>query len=134
MCITPSTNKGINKINLAEERYIDENGDPQSKGLISFFNPEHISAILCHYNALKIETKGRYQDDFYYLMEDFDRLLKRALINYPMYQDIIKMKIDGRTNLEIKLMLQEKYNKDHTVQYISNLWRNKIPKVIAEQE
>jgi len=75
MALTPSA-RAINKIDLSERRYIDENGDPQSTGLVSFFNPKHISALLCNYNALKIETKGRYWDDFFYLMEAFDELIK----------------------------------------------------------
>jgi hypothetical protein len=87
--------RGINKIDLSEKRYIDENGDPQSTGLVSFFDPKHISALLCNYNALKIETKGRYWDDFFYLMEDFDKLLKRALNDYPIYKDIVIMKVNG---------------------------------------
>lgn len=100
MSITP-TPKGINKIDLSECKYIDENGNPQSTGLISFFKPEHISAILCNYNALQLETKGRYWDDFYYLMQDFDKLINRALKDYPMYLDIVKYKIDGKSNIEI---------------------------------
>lgn len=121
-------------IDLSETRYIDENGEPQSTGLVSFFNPLHISAILCHYNALKIETAGRYQDDFFYMMEDFDHLMRRTLDQYPVYKDLTQMKIDGRTNLEIQAVLQEKHNIKHSVEYISALWRNKIPKLIAEQE
>lgn len=128
----PST---FNKIDLSEVRYIDENGDPQSTGLISFFNPEHISAILCNYSALKIETHGHHWDDFFYLMEDFDQLLERTLsAHYPMYLDIVKMKTNNKSNLDIQKMLKEKYGVDHTVQHISSLWRNKIPKLIAEQE
>lgn len=126
--------RGANKIDLFEKKYIDENGNPQSTGLISLFNPEHISAILCHYNALKIETKGRYQDDFYYLMEDFDSLLTKALAQYPAYLDIVKWKIEGKTNLEIQQLLLQHHNISHSIQYISSLWRNKIPKIIAEQE
>lgn len=126
--------KGTNKIDLSEHRYIDQDGNPQSTGLISFFNPVHISAILCHYNALKIMTQGHYQDDFYYLMEDFDKLLNKALSAYPAYLDIVKMKVDNKTNFEIQQMLLNKYNIQHSVQYISQLWRSKIPKIIAEQE
>lgn len=126
--------KGINKIDLTEHRYIDEKGDPQSSGLISLFNPEHISALMQHYNALKLETKGRYWDDFYYLLDDFDNLLKRGLQNYPMYKDIVQMKMNNKTNIEIQQMLQKKYNVTHTAQYISSLWKNKIPKMLAERE
>lgn len=126
--------KGINKIDLSETKYIDKDGKPQSTGLISFFNQDHISAILCHYNALKLETRGRYQDDFYYLMEDFDKLLYSTLEkDYPAYLEIVKMKIDNKSNLEIQEMLQKNFNISHSIQYISSLWRNKIPKLIAEK-
>ena len=133
MYIMP-TPKGVNKIDLSERRYVDESGNPQSTGLISFFKPEHISAILCHYNALQLEVKGRYWDDFYYLMQDFDELMNKALKDYPMYLDIVKYKTDGKSNIEIQQMLLDKYNIQHTVQYISQLWRSKIPKIIAERE
>ena len=133
MQLTP-TQKGLNKIDLSEKRYIDENGDPQSTGLISFFNPEHISALMQHYNALKIETRGRYWDDFYYLLDDFDKLLNKTLKDHPMYFDIVKMKMNGKTNIEIQMMLKEKYQIVHTVQHISSLWKNKIPKMLAERE
>ena len=132
MYLAPSS-RGANKIDLDERQYIDENGDPQSTGLISFFNPEHISAILCNYNALQIEIKGRYWDDFYYLMKDFDALMKKALSDYPAYLDIVKYKVDNKTNIEIQQMLLDKHNIQHSIQYISQLWRTKIPKMIAER-
>jgi len=93
--------RGANKISLEGRRWLDENGEPQSSELVSFFNPKHISAILCNYPALKIETQGRYSNDFFYLMEDFDKLLINALKEYPMYLDLVKLKIDGKQNIEI---------------------------------
>ena len=42
-------------------------------------------------------------------------------------------KIDGKQNIEIQQLLQEKYNMTYTVEYLSSLWRNKIPKLIAEK-
>lgn len=128
------TAHGANKIDLSERRYIDANGEPQSTGLISLFNPEHISALMTHYHALRIETKGHYHDDFFYLLEDFDKLFHRALDGYPHLLTIATMKMDGKTNTEIQQVLKKDFNIDHTVQYISSLWRNKIPKLIAEQE
>ena len=82
MTIAPCA-KGMNKIDLSERRYIDKDGNPQSTGLISLFNPAHISAILRNYNALKIETEGRHWDDFFYLMEAFDALVAKALHQRP---------------------------------------------------
>ena len=51
---------------------------------------------------------------------------------YPLYYDLIIYKIDGKQNIEIQQLLQEKHNIKHSVEYISSLWRNKIPKMIAE--
>lgn len=126
--------RGANKISLDGRRWLDANGEPQSSELVSFFNPKHISAILCNYPALKIETKGRYSNDFFYLMEDFDKLLINALKEYPMYLDLVKLKIDGKQNIEIQQFLEQKHNIKHSIEYISALWRNKIPKLIAEYE
>lgn len=126
--------RGINKIDLYERRWVDENMEPQSEGLITFFNPKHVAAILSNYNALKLETRGRYQDDFYYLMEDFDKLLKRSLKNYPMLDLIVKYKFHEKSGLEIQAAIEKEFGVKHTVEYISSLWRNKIPKVISEQE
>lgn len=120
------------KIDLSEKKWVDENGNPQSNGLISFFNPKHISAILCNYNALKLQVAGHYWDDFFYLMEDFDGLRRRSLAAHSLYNDLIQYKIDGKQNLEIQQLLLEKYGVKHSVEYISSLWRNKIPEVIAE--
>ena len=40
---------------------------------------------------------------------------------------------DGKQNIEIQELLYEKYNIKHSLEYISSLWRNKIPKLIAEK-
>ena len=128
-----ASSRGLNKVDLNEERHVDENGNPQSTGLISFFNPDHIAAILHNYNGLKIETRGRYWDDFYYLVEDFDALVKGALSDHPQYLDIIQYKLDNKSAVEIQEMLLKKYNIQHSIQYISSLWCNKIPQMIADK-
>jgi hypothetical protein len=45
---------------------------------------------------------------------------------------IVEYKIDGEQNIEIQRKLQEEFGIKHTVEYISSLWRNKIPKLIAD--
>ena len=127
--------KGMNKIELDEKRWIDENGEPQSDGLITFFNPKHISAILCNYTALKMETQGKYWNDFFYLMQDFDSLLEKTLKrNYPLYYDLVQLKFQGKQNTEIQEALEKKHGVRHSIEYISSLWRNKIPKLLSEKE
>lgn len=124
--------KGAAHIDLVERRWLDKNLEPQSEGLITFFNPKHVSALLCYQEAILMETAGRFQDDFYYLIRDFEELVERALNDHPVYHDIVKWKQQGTTNLEIHNLLLTKYNINHSAEYISSLWRNKIPKVIAE--
>ena len=50
-----------------------------------------------------------------------------------MYYDLVIYKIDGKQNIEIQELLFEKYGIKHSVEYISSLWRNKIPKLSGEQ-
>ncbi len=52
--------------------------------------------------------------------------------NYPLYEDIVIYKIDGLQNKDIQKKIEEKYDIKYSVEYISSLWRNKIPKMIAE--
>ena len=127
------TYHGASKISLNEERYVDAQGNPRSTGLVTLFNADHISAILRNYSALAIETSARHQDDFFYLMSDFDDLLLKALAPYPMYLDIVRMKVANKTNVEIQAHLVKKYNTQYSIQYISSLWCNKIPKLLAEK-
>jgi hypothetical protein len=44
------------------------------------------------------------------------------------------MKIAGKSNAEIQQKLTEDHGVRYTVEHISQLWRNKIPKLISEQE
>ena len=45
---------------------------------------------------------------------------------------ILVYKIDGKPNLEIQNLLEEEFGIRHSIEYISSLWRNKIPKLIAQ--
>ena len=90
-----ATAKGTSKIELNERRWIDKDGEPQSDGLVTFFNPKHISAILCHYSDLKAATRGKFQSDFYCLIEDFDVLMRNSLATEPVYKEIVRMRIRG---------------------------------------
>ena len=118
-----------------DDIYIDENGMPQNRGICSFFNPKHLSALLCNYSALKQECWGNFDSDCFYMMLDLDNLIEDTLKEkYPLYYDLLIYKIDGRSNAEIQLLLEIDYGIKHSVEYISSLWRNKIPKLLAENE
>jgi hypothetical protein len=64
-------------------------------------------------------------------MEEFDKISKKALQNHPLLYKIVECKIDGLQNSEIRDILQEMFGIRHSLEYISSLWRNKIPNLIA---
>ena len=91
------------------------------------------SAVLCNYSKLKAAGEGNFMSDTWYFMEDFDNVCGRALKDYPYYERLVELKIDGKQNLEIQETLQQEFGIKHSIEYISSLWRNKIPKLIADQ-
>ena len=98
---------------------------------ISFANPKIVSAILCNYSKLKEDSYGNFESDLYYLMWDFDNLCAKALKDYPLYERIVTLKIDGAQNINIQQDLIDNFDVKHSLEYISSLWRNKIPNIIA---
>ena len=98
---------------------------------VSLLDPVVCSAILCNYSRLKQDSQGEYEKDLWYLMEDFDKLCDQALKDYPLYDRIVEYKIDGLQNIDIQEKIQMEFGIKHSLEYISSLWRNKIPKLIA---
>ena len=126
--------KSFAKLDLSENITIDENGEIHTDCLISIFNPKHISLLLCNYSKLKEETYSKFTSDAYYMMQDLDNLIDAALAeDYPMYYDLLIYKIDGLQNIEIQQRIENEFGIKHSVEYISSLWRNKIPKIISEK-
>lgn len=126
--------KSFSKLQLDGKITITEDGQVKSTELVSLFDQKHISALLCNYSKLKEDAWSKFSSDSYYLMEDLDNLIERTLKDkYPLYYDLLIYKIDGKQNIEIQELLNEKHGIKHSVEYISSLWRNKIPKILAEQ-
>ena len=126
--------KSFSKIDFDENVSISGDDEIEDNSLVSFFNPKHVSALLCNYSRLKEDAWGKFYSDSYFLMEDLDTLIEKTLRDsYPMYYDLLIYKIDGKQNLEIQSLLNQKHNVKHSVEYISSLWRNKIPKLLSEQ-
>lgn len=131
-CCTNAT-KNFSAINFCGDITVS-NKEIKDNSLISLFNPTHISALLCNYSKLKENCYGNFNTDGYYLMEDLDALIEKTLKNkYPLYFDILVYKIDGKQNAEIQQLLYKKFQIRHSIEYISSLWRKKIPKLIAEE-
>ena len=105
----------------------------QSK-LINFYNEKHVSALLCNYSKLKEDSWCDFNGDAKWLMMDLEAAVDNALKEkFPLYYDLVIYKIDGKQNQEIQELLEKKHGVKHSVEYISSLWRNKIPKLITEQ-
>ena len=126
--------KSFAKLDLSETISIDENGNVTSTGLVNLFDEKHVSALLCNYAKIKEDSWSDFNGDAKWLMMDLDTVVDNALKDkFPLYYDLVIYKIDGKQNQEIQELLYEKHGIKHSVEYISSLWRNKIPKLIAEQ-
>ena len=126
--------KNFSSMSFDDNISISEDGKIKDKSLISFMNPKHISALLRNYSRLKEDCYGKFYTDGYYMMEVLDELVDKTLKEkYPLYYSLLIYKIDGKSNLEIQKLLEDEHGIKHSVEYISSLWRNKIPKLIAEQ-
>lgn len=110
--------------------WINEKNQCKSSG-VDLVNPKVCQAILSDYENLKNSSEGKFDSDTWYLMQDFDRILKKTFADFPFYQQIIDYKIEGKSNLEIQQLIQENFGIKHSLEYISNLWRNKIPNLLA---
>lgn len=113
-----------------ETNSFDADGYPIPEG-VSLMDPAVCEAILCNYSKLKQDSWDRFEGDTWYLIYDFEQMCDQALKDYPMYMKLVEYKIDGMQNIDIQEALQFEFGIKHSVEYISSLWRNKIPKMIA---
>lgn len=119
-------------IPLESDFSFDDEGYVIPEG-VSLCNPKVVSAILCNYSLMKQESWGEFEKDLWYLMQEFDEVADAALKDYPLYDRICEYKVDGLQNIDIQEKIQEEFGIKHSVEYISSLWRNKIPKLIASE-
>ena len=124
--------KNFSKVKFEEKICIGENGIPESSGYVSLFDPAHVSFLLCNFKKLKVETYGKFDSDAYFLLLDLENLIDSCFADEPIFMDILWMKIFGKKNSEIRQHLQQEYGVTYAPEYISSLWRKKIPKKIAE--
>lgn len=126
--------KSFPKMDLTDHIEVDEDGEIHNDCIVNIFNEKHVSALLCNYSKICEDNWEKLNSDAKWMMYDLDNITDRALAEkHPMYYDLLIYKIDGKQNIEIQKLLYEKYGIKHSVEYISSLWRNKIPKLIAEQ-
>lgn len=121
-----------NYIPLDSDFSFDDDGFVIPEG-VNLCNPKVVSAILCNYSIMKQESWGEFDKDLWYLMQEFDEVADAALKDYPLYDRICEYKVDGLPNVEIQEKIQMEFGIKHSQEYISSLWRNKIPKMIASE-
>lgn len=115
---------------LPDNTTIGEDGRADPIG-VALTDPEVCSFILCNYSKLKEDCDEKLNSDLWCLMFDFDKISTVALADLPVYEKIVIYKIDGMKNVDIVDKIQLEFGIKHTPEYISCLWRNKIPKLIA---
>jgi hypothetical protein len=118
-------------IHLDGKVQIDEETGEITYSGFTFLDPKVCEQILCNYSKLKEDSYGNFENDTWYMINDFEKLCDKALENYPLYMRLVEYKIDGMPNLDIQDALQVEFGIKHSIEYISSLWRNKIPKLIA---
>lgn len=127
--------KSASRLNLDEKIiYNTEKNSVISTGMINLYNPDHISLLLCNYSNLKEECWDKFDSDIKWLISDLENLIDNVLREgYPIWYKILIYKIDKKTNAEIQQLIFEEFETLHTVEYISTIWRKKIPKLLAEK-
>lgn len=119
-------------IPIEDNSWLNEDNEVVIDG-ISLMDPKIVSAILCNYSRLKEDSYDRFEGDTWYLMQAFDSICTNALKDHPLYERLVECKIDGVQNIDIQETLQVEFGIKHSVEYISSLWRNKIPRMIAAE-
>lgn len=131
---TANIKKDLSRTRLVDDIYFDEKNMPHNKGSVDLFDYRQVAILLDNYADLYKECGGDMDSDCRTLLEDFKNSINSALEDKPLYKDLVWMKIGGDENSKIQEALSEKYKVNHTVEYISSLWKNKIPKIIADAE
>lgn len=98
---------------------------------ISLQDAKLVSCLLVDYHKLQIEFGNNLDSDIKWILEDLEALIKESLSDKPTLLYILNEKIRGSSNIEIREGLIKIFNVDHTQEYISSLYRNKIPETIA---
>lgn len=117
--------------NLEDTSYFDLDSRTLVPRGASLASPEILGIILCNYSALKEDSWEALDSDLHWLLIAFDNLAERALAQFPIYESIVTLKIDGVSNKEISDYISDTYKKRYTPAYISTIWRKKIPQIIA---
>ncbi len=112
----------------------DQIWSEQKKEQLDFENPEHILALYKSYTDL-CEDAEEDPDEIYGSAASVIRTLKFYESNAKLsdlQRELLYMKIDQKSNNEIKEIINEKYGTTYNDNYISTIYRQKILPSIAQ--
>lgn len=99
-----------------------------------FLHKDIIQFLLSNYDKLKQEAKNRVNDDIWYVMYDLDLLLKQLFKKYPEYEKIFELKMAGCQCKEIADEVNAAFGFKYSPEYVSSVWRNKMPQALISIE
>lgn len=99
---------------------------------IDLGNPHHIIALLENYSRFKENTYEDLTSDLRFIMMDLDNLIENTKLQ-SYEKRIIVMKIDGCNAEEILDTLFNEYGFEWDDSYLSEVYREIIPKKISQQ-
>lgn len=114
----------------SEEYYNAETHTFHTSGA-SLCDPKVCAAVLNNYSKLKEDSWGVFEGETCFFMEDFDRVADTALADYPIYEKIVELKVDGLSNADIQAEINSTFGVEYSMQWISSIWTTRVPKLIA---
>lgn len=126
--------KSTAHLEVSGELYMDEEGNVISTDIVDLSNPDHVREVLKMYSTLKQDTWDHFDMPLKYLLWDLENIADYCMENKkPAWYKILIRKIDGAPNETIAAELKEELGVELSVNTISTVWCNGIPKLIAEE-
>lgn len=101
-------------------------------GALTLSDPDHVKALLRNYTGLKMDNYEHIQEDIHWIMFDLENLIDEVLKDdYPILYQIIIDKIDNLDLIKIKKDLMERFDVSYSIEHISSIYNNTIPKILA---
>lgn len=107
--------------------------DDDPKYDLSLQDIEQVKTLLVNYSGLKVAFDSKPDSDMKWILTDLEQIIEECLGDRPTLKYILEGKMYGLTNLEIREGLITLFGVDHTEEYISSLYRNKIPQTIVNK-
>lgn len=102
------------------------------RNYFDFFNIEHIYNVLININILEDAADRETLDKTtQYLLDTLTYYIEIAELS-EVQREILDFKIKGISNAQIAAVINSKYGKSYTVNYISTIYRQKILPLIVE--